>query len=126
MCGVSHERGSALRKARGASVQAAKARRWLAVATVIFIASSSAAIAQTPDLNGDLQFQSGTLGATVHITNGVNNYTEFLNSSSAGSATIVNDGGSTFFQGLSTAGNASVSNSGGGFTVFTDTSSAGT
>jgi len=124
MFGITHRRGTALRKPRDAS--SAAMRRWLGAATVIFVAHGSAAVAQTPDLNGDLQFQSGTLGAAVHIVNGVNNYTKFMNASSAGAATIANDGGSTFFQGSSTAGNASVSNSNGGITIFTDSSSAGT
>jgi autotransporter-associated beta strand protein len=116
-----HDRGSAFRKQPSAAV-----RRWLGAAAVIFIANGSAAVAQTPDLNGDLQFQSGSLDAAVHITNGVNNYSKFMNSSSAGDATIANDGGATFFQGSSTAGNARLSNRNSGITIFTDTSSAGT
>src|SRR5450631_2407430 len=119
MFGLTHDGGSVLRKQPAAAV-----RRWLGTAAVILFANGSAAVAQTPDLNGDLQFQSGVLDAAVHITNGVNNYTKFMNSSSAGAATIANDGGATFFQGSSSAGNASIGNSNNGITIFTDTSNA--
>jgi len=98
----------------------------------------------TTDNCGYPQFhQNATIGDLVTITNPESNgcsWTYFLDTSSAGAATIINVGsptwddiaGSTNFFGSSTAGNATILNDGtaavgpGGWTGFYETSSAGT
>lgn len=74
-------------------------------------------------------FRNATSAGTMTITNLFGGETDFVNSSSAGSAQIINNGGNTTFLDASTAGNANIINHN-ATTVFgsfggTDTSTAG-
>ncbi|WP_375784285.1 autotransporter domain-containing protein [Bradyrhizobium sp. Pha-3] len=71
---------------------------------------------------------ANTAGITKIVNDGFNGVatTTFYNSTTASSATIINQNfGITEFRDSSTAGNATVSNSNGALTIFRDTSSAG-
>jgi autotransporter-associated beta strand protein len=74
---------------------------------------------------GRTQFLNTSSAGSATITNN-NATTEFSNTSTAGSATVVNNnGGQSRFLDTTTAGSAAITNNNNGFTVFNDTSTAG-
>jgi outer membrane autotransporter protein len=106
-------------------------------ATVESITFQPGASAFTIDTNGNaLTIQGAGIvnnsGKTQTITNNGNVFlgpavgiTKFFNASTAGNATITNQGGDTEFFNMSTAGNATITNIGNGLTQFRNTSTAG-
>ena len=79
----------------------------------------------------ETNFLNGTSASNIQITNFNGGTTNFgasgggVHTATAGSATIVNDGGAAFFYSQTTAGSASITNRFGGFTGFAEQSTAG-
>ncbi|MCP1908615.1 autotransporter-associated beta strand protein [Bradyrhizobium elkanii] len=92
-------------------------------------ASHTASIVGEVAVDGKFDIvNANTAGITKIVNDGFNGIatTTFYNSTTASTATIVNQNfGITEFRDSSTAGNATVSNTNGALTVFRDTSSAG-
>ncbi|SDD28841.1 beta strand repeat-containing protein [Bradyrhizobium brasilense] len=92
-------------------------------------ASHTASIVGEVTVDGKFDIvNANTAGITKIVNDGFNGIatTTFYNSTTASTATIVNQNfGITEFRDSSTAGNATVSNTNGALTVFRDTSSAG-
>jgi autotransporter-associated beta strand protein len=72
-----------------------------------------------------LSFHNSSTAGSAVIVNQNGNYTNFYDTSSAGSASITNSGSGLFFRDSSTAGSASITSDSGIFQFF-NTSSAGT
>ena len=100
--------------------------------TLNFFNTSTAGTADITNRNGGLTtFANSSTAGNATITNRVTGgETDFLNTSNAGHAVIVNNGGLTSFFDQSSAGSATITNRTGGTTTFgtiggTDTASAG-
>jgi hypothetical protein len=79
----------------------------------------------------ETNFLNNTSASSIQITNFNGGVTNFgasgagVHTATAGSATIINDGGAAFFYSQTTAGTASITNRFGGFTGFAEQSTAG-
>jgi outer membrane autotransporter protein len=92
--------------------------------TFNIVNADTAGIKITNNINGTTNFMNMSTAGTATILNNGGGFTNFMNTSTAGVANITNDSGSTQFFDTATGGGATVTNSDGGLTEFFDNSTA--